>query len=302
MDYTLHQLRVFLTIAQHGSVTRAAEELHLTQPAVSIQLRNFQQQFEIPLVEVIGRKIHITDFGKEIAEAAERILNEVYAINYKTMTYQGLLTGRLRIASVSTGKYVMPYFLTDFMKRHPGVELVLDVTNKSRVVESLQRNESDFCLVSLIPQGMDVEELELLSNKLYLVGNADQRFRKKPNDPSLMEGLTMLYREQGSGTRVSMEQFLAEAGVSVKRRIELTSNEAVKQAVIAGIGCSVMPEIGIRRELESGELRIIPVTGLPIQTKWRLIWPRRKQLSPAAGAFLEYVRAERKAICARWFP
>ncbi len=110
MNYTLHQLQVFLKVTQTQSITKASEELHLTQPAVSIQLRNFQEQFDIPLTEVVGRKLFITDFGKEIAIAAERILNEVNAINFKTLAYKGQLTGRLKLSVVSTGKYVIPYF------------------------------------------------------------------------------------------------------------------------------------------------------------------------------------------------
>ncbi|MFN8777454.1 MAG: LysR substrate-binding domain-containing protein [Flavobacteriales bacterium] len=301
MHYTLHQLQVFLQVTQSGSVTRAAEELHLSQPAVSIQLRNFQSQFDIPLTEIIGRKLYVTEFGREIADAAERILNEVYAINYKTMTYQGLLTGRLRISSVSTGKYIMPYYLSGFLQRHPGIELVMDVTNKSRVVESLRANESDFCLVSLLPEDLDVEALELLENKLCLVDGSNRKWGRRRQDPSVMETMTMLYREEGSGTRTSMEAFLRQHNVRVKRKLELTSNEAVKQAVIAGLGCSIMPMIGIRRELDLGELQVVPVLGLPIRTQWRLIWPRRKTLSPVASAFAAYLRDHRKEVNAQWF-
>lgn len=134
MNYTLHQLQVFLKVAEKKSITLAAEELFLTQPAVSIQLRNFQQQFPIPLTEVVGRKLYITDFGMEISRAAEKILDEVYAINYKTMAYQGNLSGRLKISVVSTGKYVMPFFLADFMRANAGLELNMDVTNKLKVI------------------------------------------------------------------------------------------------------------------------------------------------------------------------
>ncbi|MFN5705483.1 MAG: LysR family transcriptional regulator, partial [bacterium] len=160
MNYTLNQLQIFLKIVQTQSVTKAAEELHLTQPAVSIQLKNFQDQFEIPLTEVVGRKIHITDFGKEIAEAAENILNQVYAINYKTQAYKGQLTGKLKISVVSTGKYLMPHFLADFMSEHMGIELLMDVTNKNKVVEILENNEVDFALVSILPTTMNIERLD----------------------------------------------------------------------------------------------------------------------------------------------
>ena len=144
MNYTLNQLRIFLKIAEKQRITKASEELHLTQPAVSIQLKNFQNQFPIPLTEVVGRQLFITDFGEEIAEAAKRILREVESINYKLLGFQGELAGKLKISVVSTGKYVMPYFLSGFIREHTGVDLIMDVTNKARVVESLEENEVDF--------------------------------------------------------------------------------------------------------------------------------------------------------------
>ena len=140
MNYTLHQLQIFLKVAEAKSITRAAEELNLTQPAVSIQMRNLQNQFEIPLTEVIGRQLYITDFGLEIAETAQKILNKVNEINYKTMSFKGILSGKLNISIVSTGKYVMPYFLTDFLKLNSGIDLNMDVTNKSKVIQSLKEN------------------------------------------------------------------------------------------------------------------------------------------------------------------
>ena len=146
MNYTLHQLQVFLKITQTKSITIAAQELHLTQPAVSIQLKNFQNQFDIQLTEVIGRKLYVTDFGKEIALAAENIINEVYAINYKTHAFKGQLSGRLKLSVVSTGKYVMPYYLSEFMRNNVEVELEMDVTNKSKVVKSLKNNENLFII------------------------------------------------------------------------------------------------------------------------------------------------------------
>ena len=157
MHYTLHQLQVYLKVAQLKSITKAAEELFLTQPAVSIQLKNFQDQFEIPLTEVVGRQLYVTDFGKEIMLAAENIINEVQAINYKTQSFKGKLTGKLKLSIVSTGKYVMPYFISNFLKQNDGVDLVMDVTNKSRVLESLQQNEIDFALVSLLPEDMKIK-------------------------------------------------------------------------------------------------------------------------------------------------
>ena len=150
MNYTLNQLNIFLRVVKTLSITKAAEELHLTQPAVSIQLKNFQDQFNIPLTEVVGRKIYITDFGLEIAEVAQEIVNQVNTINFKTLAYQGQLIGQLRIAVVSTGKYVLPYFLSSFINDKPGIALKMDVTNKSSVVQSLKNNEVHFSLFSIL--------------------------------------------------------------------------------------------------------------------------------------------------------
>lgn len=301
MNFTLHQLQVFLKVTQTESVTKAAEELHLTQPAVSIQLRNFQDQFEIPLTEIVGRRLYVTDFGKEIAIAAENILNEVYAINYKSLAHKGQLTGRLKISIVSTGKYIMPYFLTGFLKAHEGIELVLDVTNKAQVIGSLERNEVDFSLVSVLPANLQLEYEELMPNKLYVVGNTDQKFNKRPYDDSLFETLPLIYREPGSGTRHVMEQFIEQNKLPVRKKMELTSNEAVKQAVIAGLGYSIMPLIGIRNELKNGVLQIIPVKGFPITSTWHLVWMKNKNFSPVARAFLDYLRTEKENIIAQNF-
>lgn len=301
MNYTLHQLQVFLKITQAQSITKAAEELHLTQPAVSIQLKNLQDQFEIPLTEVVGRRIFITDFGKEIAVAAERILNEVHAINYKTLAYKGQLIGRLKITVVSTGKYVMPYFLSDFLKQHRGIELVLDVTNKAMVIESLEKNEVDFSLVSVLPENLQVENIELMENKLYLVGNKEQQFKRQLYDNSIFEEIPIIYREAGSGTRHIMEKFIKQNNLPVIKKMELTSNEAVKQAVIAGLGYSIMPLIGIKNELNNGDLQIIPVKGLPIKSTWNLIWLKNKSFSPVANAFLDYLQKEKGNTIQEWF-
>lgn len=304
MNYTLNQLQIFLKIVQTQSVTKASEELHLTQPAVSIQLKNFQDQFDIPLTEVIGRKIYITDFGKEIAESAENIINQVYAINYKTQLYKGQLAGRLKISVVSTGKYVMPYFLSQFMQQHPGVELIMDVTNKQKVMESLENNEVDFALVSILPQNMQVETLELLQNKLFLVGKTDEIFDKNLDLDEFFKNLPLIFREKGSGTRQTMEQFIARNHISVLKKMELTSNEAVKQALLAGLGYSIMPLIGIRNELHQGELQIIPIPGLPITTNWSLIWQKEKKHSPLSKVFLAHLQAEKSEIAHdkfRWY-
>jgi DNA-binding transcriptional LysR family regulator len=296
MNYTLHQLQVFLKIVETKSITKAANELFLTQPAVSIQFKNFQDQFEISLIDIIGKQVYITEFGNEIAKMAERILNEVYAINYKTLAFKGILSGRLKLAIVSTGKYIMPYFLSDFLKQNLGIDLSMDVTNKSKVLESLENNEVDFALVSLLPEHLNVNEEIIMSNQLYLIGNLNQEFNDSSYPKTIFDDIPLIYRESGSGTRLIMQNFFEESKLNIKKRIELTSNEAVKQAVIAGLGCSIMPLVGLQNEIINNILKIIPVEGLPITTNWRLIWLKNKRLSPVAQSFLEYTKTHKTEI------
>lgn len=302
MNYTLHQLRIFLKVTQTESVTKAAEELHLTQPAVSIQLKNFQEQFSVPLTEVIGRQLYVTDFGKEIAEVADEILNQVSAINHRALSFKGEVTGRLKISVVSTGKYVMPYFLTDFIKKYLGVDLRMDVTNKMGVLNSLENNEVDFSLVSILPPMLQVDALQLLENKLYLIGSSASELGDEIYSTDLLQNLPLIFRERGSGTRQTMEGFILNQNIPFqKKRMELTSNEAVKQAVLAGLGYSIMPIIGIKNELREGRLRIIRVRGLPIVTSWNLIWLKKKKHSPIADAFLNHVKKNKQEIIRKWF-
>ncbi|MFY8186744.1 MAG: LysR family transcriptional regulator [Flavobacterium sp.] len=296
MNYTIHQLQVFLKITQTKSITKAAEELHLTQPAVSIQLRNFQENFDIPLTEVVGRQLYVTDFGLEIALAAEKILNEVQQINYKTAAFKGQLFGRLKIATVSTGKYVIPYFLSQFIKQNPGVELVLEVTNKVLVVDALKKNEIDFGLVSVMPDTMQLHSETLMQNRLFLVGNADFESKKINHDYDIFKELPIIFREEGSGTRFVMEQFWSQNKIKVAKKMELTSNEAVKQAVIAGLGFAIMPLIGIKNELKNGDLKIIPVKNFSLHSNWSIVWQSRKNHTPVALAFLDYLSKNKQKI------
>lgn len=296
MNYTLHQLQVFLKITQTKSITKAAEALHLTQPAVSIQLKNLQHQFEIPLTEIVGRRLYVTEFGKEIAIAAENILHEMYNINYKTLAFKGILSGKLKISIVSTGKYVMPYFLSDFTNKNKGIELEMDVTNKQKVINVLKNNEVDFALVSTLPSFIEIDSEVLLTNKLYLVTNKNNGLDQTKKIKEYLSNQSFIYREEGSATRIAMENFLNQQGIKAKMKLQLTSNEAVKQAVIAGLGLSIMPLIGLKNELENGTIKIIPLKKLPIVSNWTLIWLKGKKMSPAATAYLEFIRKEKDSI------
>jgi len=301
MNYTLHQLEIFLTVSKLSSVTKASEALYLTQPAVSIQLKKFQEQFKIPLFEVVSRKIYITEFGEEIAIAAEKILNEVEAIKYKALSYQGELAGKLKIAIVSTAKYVMPYFISNFINENRGIDLIMDVTNKTEVIKALENNEVDFAMVSTIPKRLKVNTIELMENSLYMIGNKDYKLKGKQLSFLEFQKLPLIYREQGSATRLAMEQFIEHRKISTYKKMELTSNEALKQAVISGLGFSIMPLIGNKNAIGNGDLQIIPVKGLPIITNWNLVWLSSKNLSNIAKQMIIHINNNKASVIEKHF-
>ncbi len=302
MNYTLHQLRVFTVIAEKLSITKAAEELNMTQPAASIQLKKLQDQFDIPLTETIGRKIYITDFGMELYRIAQRVLSEIETIHYHSQNYKGVLSGKLRISVVSTGKYVMPYFLRDFLKENPGIDLEMDVANKRKVIGSLEQNEVDFSLVSVIPTHLAIHEEILMQDKLYLFGPGKESLAiKGKKDSRLFKELPLIFREEGSGTRFAMQQYFHQAHIRPKISLSLTSTEAVKQAVVAGLGYSVLSILSLKNELKQKEVKVIPVKGFPLHSQWRMIWLQKKQLSAVAHAYLQYLQKHKTAIIREHF-
>lgn len=279
MNYTLNQLRIFLKIVESKSITKASEELNMTQPSVSIQLRNFQDQFKVPLTELHNRRVHITPFGYEIAEVARRIMDEVESLKFKTKEYEGVLTGSLKISSASTGKYLVPYFISPFFREHDGIDLVYDVTNRTQVLKSLKNYEIDFGVISLLPEDLELDSIDLLENYLYLFGPSEE----------VKSSENLVYREEGSATRLMMEEYFGKGKGRARKKLELTSNEAVKQAVLAGLGKSILPIVGIKNELLEGSLKIIPNKNLPIKTQWKLVWLKDRQLNPAAKAFIDFI-------------
>jgi LysR family transcriptional regulator, low CO2-responsive transcriptional regulator len=297
MNYTLHQLRVFQKVVQLKSITKAAEALNMTQPGVSIQMKNLQEQFDMPLTELLGRQLQITNFGRELYAIATRILEEIDLIDYKTKQYKGVLAGKLKFASVSTGKYIIPYFLKGFLDMYNGVDLSLDVTNRREVIANLEKNEVDFALINLIPEHLDLEKEVLMPNKLYLLGGAELKIDEAQN----LMNLPLIYREEGSGTRQQMQSFFDNKGVKPQIRLQLKSNEAVKQAVLAGLGYSVIPLVSLKNELKGKQVQIIPTEGFPLQAQWHLVWLKQKRLSPVAAAFLDYIRENKNNIIEKEF-
>lgn len=295
MNFTIHQLRIFTTICDLQSITKTSEKLFLTQPAVSIQLKKFQDQFDIPLTTLKGRQIAITDFGLSICEVSKRILNEVDNIQVTTNQYKGLLSGKLSFSVVSTGKYVMPYILSNFKNAHPLIDISINVTNKQIVTKNMFDKTDDFYLVSVLPTVEDTTSIKLIKNDLYLVGSSEyiNNRIKRSMTPGELSKHSLILREQGSATRSAMESYLLDNNISSQNTMELVSNEAVKQAVNAGLGLSIMPLIGLKNELTSGEMSIIPIKGLPITTEWQLVYNTGTQMSPVKKAFIDYLETSK---------
>lgn len=299
MNYTLKQLQIFLTVRKTKSVTKSAEELKLTQPAISIQLKNFQEQFELPLTEVIGRKIYITEFGNQVALAAEKILEQAHELTYISSTAKGNLTGKLIINSVSSGTYVLPEIIAGFMKKNPDVEIKFEFSNKEGIVTSLENNEIDFGLAYSSPENIHTENFKLFENKLSLFCSSKNYEEMNKSKKSIFDKFHYLERELGSYTRIASEMFLAKQKINPKKILEFSSNEGKKQALLAGIGFAIMPEVSVKRELKSGDIKMIKYPGLPIISSWQLIWPKGKNLSQTAVAFLDYVKKHQSEIADR---
>ena len=297
MNYTLHQLKIFVKVAELKSVTRASEELFLTQPAVSIQLKKLQDQFEIPLTEIIGRQLYVTDFGEQVLEVSKNILAESDLLRSTISDYKGLLTGKISLSIVSTAKYVLPYFIKDFVQNYPEIEMHIDVTNKAKVMEGLSNNSTDFSLISVLPEDMNLNKIELLQNHLCMVGPNKDMIGKKFD----IKKSPLIFREKGSATRMAMENYLDNKNVKYNRKLELVSNEAIKQAIIAGLGYSIMPIIGLRNELLNGQVEIVENKSLPIITNWYLVYNQGKKLTPASKKLIEVIEDVKESVVLEQF-
>jgi DNA-binding transcriptional LysR family regulator len=293
--YTLHQLTVFLKVAEFKSMTRAAEAMQLTQPAVSLLMKQLQEEVGAPLVDVVQKRVYLTSFGVDFQATAHRILEEARGFAERTSERKGLLAGSLRMGVVSTGKYIAPYLLAEFLRLHPGLELELDVTNRAKVLEDVAGNRVDLALISVLPEKMALESLPLMENELVCVA---QRPLAAPLPADgvyplgVLEDLPVLFREEGSATRTAMERLLSAHQIEPKKKLVLSTNEAVKQAVMAGLGVSIVPLIGMRGALREEKAVVVPIRGLPLRSTWHIVWPSGKVLSPAAQAFVQALRTD----------
>ncbi len=303
MHYTLHQLLVLARVAEYQSITKAAEALHLSQPAVSIQLKKLQEQFQVPLFHIRSKKVFMTDFGAVLVQTALEMANKLEALHYQSKGAAGALSGRLSLSIVSTGKYIIPYLMADFMKIHPHVDISLEVSNRYNVLAHLQENSTDLALVSIWPEDLDLESIVISENNWYLACAYDKLdFFKKEIEAGNWSKVPMILREKGSGTRTMMEKFFSDREIHVESKMELATNEAVKQAVMAGLGASVLSNFSMTQELKDKRLALIPYPGFPLKADWRLIWLKQKKHAPAVNAFIRWLGENRTEIFKDHFP
>jgi DNA-binding transcriptional LysR family regulator len=288
---TLRQLEVFEAIARLGSFTRAAEEMYLTQPTVSMQIKKLTEAVGLPLFEQVGKKIFLTDAGRELHQTCRGIFEHLSHFEMVTADMKGLKTGKLRLAVVTTAKYFAPRLLGMFCQQYPGVEVSLKVSNRERVLERLAGNQDDLYILGQPPEEVDVVAETFLENPLVVLAPASHALAHKKRIPlKRIAEEPFLLREPGSGTRIATERVFAEQGLKPKRRMELGSNEAIKQAVIGGLGISVLSRHTLALDVPSGQLVILDVQGFPIQRHWYFAYPAGKQLSIVARTFIDYLR------------
>jgi DNA-binding transcriptional LysR family regulator len=294
---TLRQLQVYEAVARHLSFSRAASELHLTQPGVSMQVRELESNAGLPLFERIGKKLFVTEAGRELQRLAQAVLGEMRAAQEQLDSLQGLRSGRLDIAVISTAKYFAPQLLARFSKLYPAVEIRLAVNNREDVIAQLANNTVDLAIMGTPPQSVETLAVAFAPHPLVIIAAPDHSQATRRNIKVVrMAEEVFLVREPGSGTRLAMQQFFDERGVKIRIGMEMASNETIKQAVMAGMGVSFISSHTISLELSSKRLALLHVQGLPLVKHWHVAHLAAKRLSPTAAAFKAFVLEHGRSI------
>lgn len=292
---TLHQLQIFEAIAQHGSFTRAAEELFLTQPTVSQQMKQLTKAIGVPLYEQIGKRIYLTDAGKAVLEVGRDISQRFNDLEMTLADIKGLKQGNLKLAAITTAKYFVPRILGTFRQRYPGINISLQIANRQQILDRLSDNLDDLYFIGQPPEDLEINLRHFLDNPLVVIAprNHPLAQEKLISLERLIEE-PLIMRESGSGTRMAVESFFAENRLKMRVEMEIGSNEAIKQAIVGGLGLSILSRHSLALEGPQGPLVVLDVEGFPIQKHWYVIYPRSKQLSIVAQTFLDYLLTEGK--------
>ncbi len=291
---TLRQLQVFEAVARLGSFTRAAEELYLAQPTVSMQLKKLADTVGMPLFVQTGIRIQLTDTGRDVYTACQEVFRAMADLEVKVADLKGVRRGRLRLAVITSAKYLAPHLLGQFGRLHPGIDFSLKVTNRERLLERIANHEDDLYVLGEPPPGLEVEAHPLVPNPLVVMASRDHPLAGEHNISlkRLLE-VPFVLRESGSGTRDALFRLLEEHGLQTPIvRMELSSNESIKQAIVAGLGITVLSLHSLALEGTNGPIAVLDAQGFPIQRHWYLAHSRGQKLSVVAQTFLDFVRQE----------
>lgn len=290
---TLRQLQVFTSVARHLSHSRAAEELYLTQPAVSMQIKQLEQNVGLPLFEQVGKQLHLTEAGQEMLHYSLNISQQLEEMNSVFSEMKGLERGQLTISVVSTANYFMPQLLAKFIHLHPKIHVTLHVANRDAVMKQLVDNRADLAIMGQPPEGADMLAQVFMQNPLVVIAAPNHPLaHAKRINPARLGQEYFLLREQGSGTRDVVERFFLSHHVPLPANMHMESNEAIKQSVQAGMGIGIISRHGIELELETHRLVILDVDHFPIMRHWHIVHRKHKRLSSAAHAFKKFLLAE----------
>lgn len=292
---TLHQLKVFEAAARHGSFTRAAEELFLTQPTISMQIKQLTKSVGLPLFEQVGKRLYLTEAGRELFATCRQIFETMDKFQMTVADLKGLKQGQLKLAVITTAKYIIPRLLGPFCQLYPGIDISLQVTNHELILDRMMNNLDDLYIMSQIPDHFDVNFQPFLENPLVVFAPANHPLAKEKNIPIERLGEErFIMREPGSGTRSAVQSLFEKHGVKVKVKLELGSNEAIKQAIAGGLGISVLSRHTLLTD--AAEFSILDVQNFPIKRDWYMVYPAGKQLSIIAHTYYEYLLDAAKKI------
>ncbi|MBD2305010.1 LysR family transcriptional regulator [Chroococcidiopsis sp. FACHB-1243] len=287
---TLHQLKVFEAAARNGSFTRAAEELFLTQPTVSMQVKQLTKAVGLPLFEQVGKRLYLTEAGRELFATCREIFEKLAQFEMTVADLKGLKQGRLRLAVITTAKYFVPRLLGPFCQLYPGIDIALQVTNHSGIVDRLKENLDDLYIMSQLPEHLDIGFQPFLENPLVVLAPANHPLAGEKNiSLQQLSEEPFILREPGSGTRTAVQKLFDEQEIKLKVKLELGSNEAIKQAIAGGLGLSVLSRHTIIPESANPELTVLDVEYFPIERNWYMVYPAGKQMSVVARTYFEYL-------------
>ena len=296
MNITFRQLRLFLALAETGSVSAAARMIHVTQPTASMGLKEITDAIGVPLYEVVARKVHLTAMGQELAKTARAISTEWESFEQEVHGVKGLTQGKLKVAVVSTAKYFIPRILGTFCAKYPQIDISLEVLNRDGVVQRLEENLDDLYIMSQPPLHLDIDDEVFMPNPLLLIASKEHLLaKKKIVDLSSLKNEKFIFREKGSGTRMATDAHFKRLKLKPDIRLELGSNEAIKQAVIGGLGMAVLSRYSLGDKSDQEDVAILKCKEFPIESSWHIVSPKGKKLSPIATIFKKHLSQQAKS-------